>query len=221
MFASRPTCVAFIVPGACVVRIVAAHKSSEVFGDAGALSPANDRNIVTLSDTEIETADVVRSFLHLATSWAVETHWKINHLERLARFLHKYECKGPMAVLVESLVNQLEYDNFSRIFFLLARLNLPCAILNCCRSMADSWEDDHEVNVKKLVPKINRRVMAHLPTDFQWALLKAVYDVGDDDKCGGWMMLHKYIKDCQDAPPTPRYQGSAKHPASKKRKTRK
>lgn len=179
-------------PGRVTALLYRRSLNSKVFSDAGALSPASDTNIVYLTDHHIESADVIRRFLNLAICRKVATDCDFVHLVMLGKFLHKYDCEWPMTLFSQALMAAMSHKNFHRHFLLIASASPSKWALDwCCYLSKLHWG----YAVEELAERITRRDMMELPTDVQWALLRAmaaVYARGGN----GWMKLHDLLKEC-------------------------
>lgn len=122
-----------------------AHTISAVFADAGELQAAHCDKVVHLTDTEVERAVTVRTFIQLSSKWLLPKNYDMKQLINLAKFLDKYRCTGPITVVCESLRRRINSSNYIHIFGAASHLGDKDLAAHVYRAMINvTYEDEGE-----------------------------------------------------------------------------
>lgn len=134
--------------------------SSSVLRDAKSLGVNNA--YIPFTDPEYETADVVRAFLTLSTTWRLDFATTRPLLPRLLPFLRKYDARPAFELVMGAIHAHLCELGRSGAFL----LGSHAADIDMC--IAALGEDAHEV--LQLLWSFGRDEFEQLPPDYRWAL---------------------------------------------------
>lgn len=150
---------------------------SSVLRDAKSLGVNN--TYIPLTDPLYETADIVRAFLTLSTTWRLDFATTRPLLPRLLPFLRKYDARQAFELVMGAIHAHLGELGRSGAFL----LGSHAADIDMC--LAALGEDAHEV--LQLLWSFERDEFEQLPPDYRWALWRtagATHCVEDGTELG-------------------------------------
>lgn len=136
---------------------------------------------VHLTDRDTETAEVIKIFLGLITTWRIPAATTVTakgkELSGLIGFLLKYECKGPVEVLAQTLIDRVDLDNYHETVLLIGKFNqlrLTFALGEHLIRLSKGCPDMRECTPHDLVKRLGPQQLSGLTPHIQWSLMRAV-----------------------------------------------
>lgn len=159
------------------------------------MATADMEKIVHMSDTLFETANVLRVFMDLSHELKVSNNvW--SELDKVALFLKKYDCLGPVTILGNEIVNLVDHTNYHKVFEAAGHLDHhKLAISLCTKLIHYNTHQTAAYSLGIMVQRIGIEKLLQLPPKFYHSVIAALVDTALDPKpCKGWEHLLKQLE---------------------------